>query len=316
MRVEKIEGPRERIFFERTIIFSRLDQEYKNTLASTDLYRRTHENHRPSPLTIHSPFPHFPTMTRIGDAKKLTRRHGIDRHVIRVFLFLIAVLWFAVSGLWLSPSSSSSSARQSSLRNPSSAAIPAPISDSKDLIITLELQLDQTTNTSLPVEIHIKLFQQETPDATRFITDFIKQQNEQPSSTIYRGEPVPDYWGSSEYPDRWHNGGRWGPPYALIQGAFDSLGYLPNAMAEDHRPEIKRSHVAWAGGKGGPHFFIALADHPEWKHSHTVFGRVENDDDMSKLDALVNERPLITNKKSLPWVTNFVQAIKFRVKWG
>jgi hypothetical protein len=32
--------------------------------------------------------------------------------------------------------------------------------------------------------------------------------------------------------------------------------------------------VAWAGGKGGPDAFIALAHHPEWGHGHTVWGEV------------------------------------------
>jgi cyclophilin family peptidyl-prolyl cis-trans isomerase len=71
--------------------------------------------------------------------------------------------------------------------------------------------------------------------------------------------------------------------------------------------------VAWAGGKGGPHFFIALAQHPEWEHGHTVWGRVR-EDDMPKLDALL-QLPLETTKpKSPPIVTNFVDPISFTLK--
>ena len=33
---------------------------------------------------------------------------------------------------------------------------------------------------------------------------------------FYRAEPVPSHWGSLEEPDSW-SGGRWGPPYALLQ---------------------------------------------------------------------------------------------------
>ncbi len=38
---------------------------------------------------------------------------------------------------------------------------------------------------------------------------------------FYRAEPVPASWGSTALPDSAF-GGRWGPPYALLQGAFGS----------------------------------------------------------------------------------------------
>ncbi|KAG7343939.1 hypothetical protein IV203_021947 [Nitzschia inconspicua] len=51
--------------------------------------------------------------------------------------------------------------------------------------------------------------------------------------------------------------------------------------AEPFRPSIQRGMVAWAGGQGGPHFFVALADHPEMgtiSHSlcHRIGRRHEN----------------------------------------
>lgn len=71
--------------------------------------------------------------------------------------------------------------------------------------------------------------------------------------------------------------------------------------------------VAWAGGKGGPHFFIALADHPEWGHGHTVFASVV-EEDMDNVDALLS-RPLQTTKpKRPPIVSNFVTPIPFQVR--
>jgi cyclophilin family peptidyl-prolyl cis-trans isomerase len=71
--------------------------------------------------------------------------------------------------------------------------------------------------------------------------------------------------------------------------------------------------VAWAGGKGGPHFFIALADHPEWKHQHTVFGNVVLED-MPHVDALL-QRPLrLTKPKQPPIVSNFVTPIPFTIQ--
>jgi cyclophilin family peptidyl-prolyl cis-trans isomerase len=70
--------------------------------------------------------------------------------------------------------------------------------------------------------------------------------------------------------------------------------------------------VAWAGGKGGPHFFIALADHPEWKHDHTVWAKVV-EEDMSKV-LLLLQRPLkeITPKQP-PRLSYFVTPIEFSV---
>ena len=117
-----------------------------------------------------------------------------------------------------------------------------------------------------------------------------------PNVHLYRGEPVPSYWGSPDYPDRYLDGGRWGPPYALIQGGLlsndDNDIQVPPAESTS-TPIITRGMVAWAGGKGGPHFFIALADHPEWNHEHTVWGEVVKEQDMQILNALLS-RPLVT----------------------
>ena len=44
--------------------------------------------------------------------------------------------------------------------------------------------------------------------------------------------------------------------------------------------------LAWAGGAGGPDFFIALAQHPEWGNGHTVFGEVFPED-MAVIDKLM-----------------------------
>jgi len=115
--------------------------------------------------------------------------------------------------------------------------------------------------------------------------------------SLYRAEPVPSTWGSIDLPNS-SFGGRWGPPYALMQGSVGpnnkpqnygrQTKQNPNGSDEKANstpvlnarpgpkgspsvhPSIKRGMVAWAGGGGGPHFFIALADHPEWGHAHTV----------------------------------------------
>ena len=48
--------------------------------------------------------------------------------------------------------------------------------------------------------------------------------------------------------------------------------------------------VAWAGGRGGFDFFIALAQHSEWGNGHTVWAEVLPQD-MAVVDAIMR-RPL------------------------
>ena len=94
---------------------------------------------------------------------------------------------------------------------------------------------------------------------------------------FYRAEPVPAHWGSTSWPDNYF-GGRWGPPYALLQGSLQPTGSALKPSSPDSgagaRPVIARGMCAWAAGGGGPEFFIALAEHPEWAHGHTVFAEV------------------------------------------
>ena len=170
------------------------------------------------------------------------------------------------------------------------------------------------------VDIRMRLYEEEAPEAARYVKHLASNAKQQCNKcTLYRGEPVPSYWGSEEYPDRYFDGGRWGPPYALVQGAIladeDGSSTPAPPPAESHNPIIERGMVAWAGGKGGPHFFIALAQHPEWEHGHTVFAKVF-DDDMAKVDALLS-RPLVNTKpKRPPIVSNFVDPIPLRIRVG
>ena len=165
-----------------------------------------------------------------------------------------------------------------------------------------------------PVVVRLEVYAMEAPDAARFVNNVVSSST-QPcvDCSLYRAEPVPDYWGSPAYPDRWFDGGRWGPPYALLQGKFQKGNEVnPNAAPESHQPIIQRGMVAWAGGKGGPHFFIALADHPEWQHGHTVWARVL-EEDMDQLQLLL-QRPLKTiTPKQPPIVSYFVTPIEFSV---
>ena len=98
---------------------------------------------------------------------------------------------------------------------------------------------------------------------------------------FYRAEPVPAHWGSTSWPDNYF-GGRWGPPYALLQGSLQPTGSALKPSSPDSgagaRPVIARGMCAWAAGGGGPEFFIALAEHPEWANGHTVFADVLSSD--------------------------------------
>mmetsp|Transcript_43106 Transcript_43106/g.87153 ORF Transcript_43106/g.87153 Transcript_43106/m.87153 type:complete len:319 (-) Transcript_43106:231-1187(-) len=154
-------------------------------------------------------------------------------------------------------------------------------------------------------DIRIRLFAEAAPLAAAYLRNTIEvvgvplgvRQNLTSSLTLtplppspcvgcrfYRAEPVPSWWGSSARPDSSYTGGRWGPPYALLQGAFAPNG--PKAVLHPPKadqgplahPLLTRGAIAWAGGGAGSHFFIALADHPEWSHSHTVFGAVVSED--------------------------------------
>lgn len=169
---------------------------------------------------------------------------------------------------------------------------------------TLHLQLDP------PLAIQFELYK-EAVDATRFMHQLVSEHADGDCS-IYRAEPVPEWWGSLDRPDAWFDGGRWGPPYALLQGQFQKPGpspRIPNAGIDDHHIEMKRGMVGWAGGKGGPHFFIAMADHPEWKTSHVIWAHVV-EADMSKLDDLLASRPKKTTvPKTPPIISNFVEPV-------
>lgn len=131
---------------------------------------------------------------------------------------------------------------------------------------------------------------------------------------FYRAEPVPKHWGSLEWPDNYF-GGRWGPPYALLQGSLRPTGTRVKASNADRsqqaRPVIRRGMLAWAGGAGGPDFFIALAQHPEWGNGHTVFAEAFAED-MAVIDALMRRPLRVSNWGSIN-ATELVTPMPFRL---
>ena len=122
---------------------------------------------------------------------------------------------------------------------------------------------------------------------------------------FYRAEPVPAHWGSTAWPDNYF-GGRWGPPYALLQGSLQPTGSAIKPGSPDSgagaRPVIARGMCAWAAGGGGPEFFIALAEHPEWGNGHTVFAEVLPSD-MALIEGSTLTRARARTRTRTRWAT-------------
>jgi len=229
----------------------------------------------------------------------------ISRLILTSFI-LIILIWIGTAALFLMRQGTPD-ATESSVTSPHDQEV-------LDLETNPMMALDVQVESQKTITIRIIVYPKECPEAYEFLTWITNNQDaECRPCTIYRGEPVPSYWGSPEYPDRWDNGGRWGPPYALVQGGFVN-SKISHVEREANRPvPLERGMVAWAGPRG-IHFFVALADHPEWGNEHTVWGKVV-EEDMKLLDALVDgSRPLKVLEKNVPVVTNFVDPMKFRIR--
>lgn len=173
-------------------------------------------------------------------------------------------------------------------------------------------------------EFRVRLFADAAPLAAEFIRRVAGVAPGCSGCRWYRAEPVPVNWGSLDAPDSW-NGGRWGPPYALLQGSFMPArtddpggaplpGAPPAETGKRARPLIRRGMIAWAGGGGGPDGFIALADHPEWGHGHTVWGEVVSTD-MSVVDRIMQERPIRVENWGSINASVFATPLPFRLRW-
>jgi len=104
-----------------------------------------------------------------------------------------------------------------------------------------------------------------------------------------------------------------------VQGSFSRPEQKAEAdRGESARPIVRKGDMAWAGGRGGNEFFVALADHPEWKHGHTVFGRVAYQQDVDALRQLVENRPRTVRlgdpKGKKPDVQNFETNVRFTIR--
>lgn len=120
------------------------------------------------------------------------------------------------------------------------------------------------------------------------------------SCNFYRSEAVPE-------PGAVDNFGGPGPPYALLQGKLPLSGKLP----KEGTPVVKRGMVCLIGE--GPDFFIAVGDHAEWGHAHTVWGEVH---DMAVVDAIVAQAPVVKQTWGQTHVTALQTPIKFGLREG
>jgi hypothetical protein len=155
-------------------------------------------------------------------------------------------------------------------------------------------------------KIRLKL-RRKSPLAFQWVSNLLAQHRECDGCTFYRAEPVPKHWGSPDWPDHYH-GGRWGPPYALLQGGLSARGAPPPKAPREDNPVVRRGMAAWAGGACGPAFFIALADHPEWGRGHTVFADVV-EGDMDVVERIVAQ-PARTGTGDIP-ITNLITPVRF-----
>ena len=79
-----------------------------------------------------------------------------------------------------------------------------------------------------------------SPKAVAWVEGLLDEHTDCTGCTFYRAEAVPKHWGSLDWPDNYH-GGRWGPPYALLQGGLSARGARgPNAPREDD-PVVRRA---------------------------------------------------------------------------
>jgi len=120
------------------------------------------------------------------------------------------------------------------------------------------------------------------------------------SCTFYRSEAKPK-------PGAIDNFGGPGPPYALVQGRMPFPGRA-GSLPKEHSPILRRGMVAVI--QGGPDFFIAVGDHPEWGNAHVVWGVVE---DMSVVDA-ITRMPVREQVWGQTHVTELITPIPFTPK--
>ncbi|KAK4786648.1 hypothetical protein SAY86_010481 [Trapa natans] len=160
--------------------------------------------------------------------------------------------------------------------------------------------------------IHIKLFPDCAPHSVNYILELLALKH-CAGCQFYRAESRGQFWDSN---GNHVNKAPFGPPFALIQGTIQPQGTAFPEIPTEACPAIKRGSVAWVGN--GPEFFISLANHNEWKKSHTVFGLVLPEDmvvaekiaqlptvpdiwNNIEVSVLENSVPLVLNRRKTEW---------------
>mmetsp|Transcript_21353 Transcript_21353/g.59673 ORF Transcript_21353/g.59673 Transcript_21353/m.59673 type:complete len:227 (+) Transcript_21353:583-1263(+) len=107
---------------------------------------------------------------------------------------------------------------------------------------------------------------QVTPDASGSLDSIARPSEADPlrppqsGLRFYRAEPVPKQWGDPAWPDNYF-GGRWGPPYALLQGSLnpdDGKAKLAGGFSDRSQQAHPVSHATdillrQRAGTGGAH---------------------------------------------------------------
>ncbi|KAL2472537.1 peptidyl-prolyl cis-trans isomerase [Abeliophyllum distichum] len=120
--------------------------------------------------------------------------------------------------------------------------------------------------------LHIKLFPECSPQSVAYILELLALRH-CAGCHFFRAESRGQSWDTigNHVKDA-----SFGPPFALIQGTLGVEGMAFNKIPSEYHPTIRKGSVAWVDS--GPEFFISLANHQEWRKSHTVFGSVLPED--------------------------------------
>jgi cyclophilin family peptidyl-prolyl cis-trans isomerase len=102
----------------------------------------------------------------------------------------------------------------------------------------------------------------------------------------------------------------------LVQGVLEAPGAYVGIPRRPNPPQkmvMERGLVCWAGGGGGPHWFVNIIDNGGFKDDHLCFGKV-SEPDMVVFDRIL-QLPL--KKKEKPEDMNILQTdITFNVSFG
>ena len=149
-------------------------------------------------------------------------------------------------------------------------------------------------------DIRVRLRKDASPIVAEAFSSFASKPGA--SGSFYRSEAVPE-------PGAIDNFGGPGPPYALVQGRLD--GTHRSDLPRESAPKVRRGHACLIGG--GPDFFIAVGNHPEWGSGHTVWGEVDLDE-MAAVDA-ITRREVRKETWGETHVTVLVDPLRFTLTY-